>query len=395
MHLYKETFHGLGNEYYIKEYNDNGLLLFEDKGYYGFWTTKKFTYDNKNRICKINEIEIGHKENNQEDKLLHVYEYTEDNYRIITYRTHKRDIHDINTYENLVDGVEKWHDVDEAVFIKEYKFQNKNLISEKHHNIETGEKHSLYYVYADGKIISETKTNINGAIEQNKYFYKNNLLVSKDILYNNSLLSKTVYFYKDNLLKEEQKICQHNTLEYIASKIKHIYNTNDKLVKTELYERFNSKLYLCKVDETSYENNVIIHKGSAISYYEFYTGYYDLNSLNQVRYAEYESNKQETVEINGSIDFGTTVNEFTNIDELFFETAEFDNNYLTIETYDHKNNLVENKSINPKNKDEVFEHLIYHHEYNETSQLELSLCFSVSDSCEIEKRSVKRLHYRQ
>jgi len=394
MQLYKETFNGPDFEYYIKEYNEKGLLIFEDKGSYGFWTTKKITYDNNNRISTINEIEKGHKENNQEDKLLHVYEYTKDNYRIISYRTHKRDIYDINTYENLVGGVEKWHDVDEVVSIKEYKFHNKKLISEKHHNIETGEKHSLFHVYSDDKIISETKTNIDGTIEQNKYLYKNNLLASKDFFYNNSLLNQTVYLYKKNLLDEEQTICKHDTLEYIASTTKYFYNDNYKIVKTEHYGRFNNKLYLCKVDETSYENNVIIHKGSAISYYEFYTGYYDLNSLNKARHAEYENNKKETAEEKDFIDFGTTENEFTNINELFFETFEFDNNYLTIETYDQNNNSIEYKSLNPNNKEEVYKQLIYHHEYNETSQLELSLCFSVANDCEIEKKSVKRLHYR-
>lgn len=393
MHLFKETYDGPNYEYYKKEYNSKGLLIFEDKGFYGFWTKKEISYDEEDRISKIKEIEIGHKEYNQEDKLLHVYEYTRSNYRITTYKTHRRDIGDINTYENLVLGIEKWHDVDEVVAIRECKLENENLVSERYHNLETGEKSSSRFVYKNNKIVTETKTDFSNNIEQTNYMYEANLLKCKDYFYNNAFVHKIVYLYKEGLIEEEQTIRRYNKEEYLASTIKYYYDTKNEVVRNEHYGRFNSKMYLCKVVEITKVDNTTSWKTSSISCHETYTGYFDLNELNEANRKEFADCKVAINQANIFAILDTAQREYNMIEADFFDTLEFDENILTIETYDHKDNPLEYKSLNPSSQ-ELYERLIYHHEYNEESQLELSICFSVNDKCEIEKKSVRRLYYR-
>jgi hypothetical protein len=391
MHLIKETYEGPNFEYCKKEYNERGLLIFEDKGCGGFWTKKETSYDERNRISKINEIEIGHKDNNREDKFLHVYEYTGDNYRIVTYKTHKRDVHQINTYENLVLGVESWNEVDEIVKIREYKFENGNLVSERYNNLETNEKSSLLYVYKDNKVISEIKSNVDGNVERTNFIYEGNLLKSKEFLYNDSFANKVLYFYNEGLIQEEQTIRSYEAIEYVASTIKYQYNPRNEVIKTEYFGRFNSKMYLCKVAEIDKIDNTTTCKGSSISNYEFYTGYYDLDELNEFNYKEFEENKLINF-ANMFAGTSTTHAEYIKLKDDFFNSLKFDDNYLTIETNDQKNNPIEYRSLNPSTQ-EIYERLIYHHEYNEEGQLELSLCFSVNKRYEIEKRNVRRLYW--
>jgi hypothetical protein len=206
-------------------------------------------------------------------------------------------------------------------------------------------------------------------------------------------VNKTLYLYKDGLLEEEQTILKYDAQEYLAFTINYFYNTKNEVVKTEHYGRFNSRMYLYKVVETNKIDNTITWKTSCISCYETYTGYYDLNKLNEVNRKEFEDYKVSTKEANLFPVINTAQSEYNSIEADFFDTLEFDDNCLTTETYDHKGNTLEYKSLNPSNQ-EVYEKLIYHHEYNDEGQLELSLCFSVNESCEIEKKSVRRLYYR-
>lgn len=99
MQIRKETYHDGGGyecDYYTKEYNEKWLLISEDRGGYGRWSHEKYTYNNDDKISKINKTIEDY---DSKDKLEITYEYDNVNYRITTILKETR-------------GEEKWHQND-------------------------------------------------------------------------------------------------------------------------------------------------------------------------------------------------------------------------------------------------------------------------------------------
>lgn len=388
MYLAKETFEGPDYEHYTKVYNEKEQIISEKSGYSGNWRAKTYTYNEQGKLSKIFEETSEQGGYNEESKYLHVYEYNEDDYRIICYRTDRRDINDTNTYENLVLGQEIWHKVDEIISIDEYKFNNGLVTSEKHHDLRTGEHNSIIYKYDKGKKVLQLSRGSGDTVSETRFIYENDVLQRKDIFVDNAFVSKTVFVYENNLLQEEQVILTHGNTEFTAYTTKYYYNDKGDFTKSEYYGRYNSKLYLCKVSEMQKENGTITRKEFSISYHEFYTGFFDLQSLNEVKRKEFDEQSPDEFSF---LNFGVQ-RVFEPLDERYFDNLKFDNNYCTVEVSNSKGELVERIHSNPETN-EIYTRLHYHNEYNDEGKLELTICFDLTKG-EVEKVSVRRLVYK-
>lgn len=374
MYLAKELFEDL-NSGYTKIYNENGQIIFEKSNFFDHNNSKAYTYNEQGKLSRIIEIKNGTGDRSEECKYLHVYEYNEENFRVICYKTERRDSDDINSDENVIFGRQIWHKVDEVVSLKEYKFCDGLLISEQHYNLEKGEHNYTFYRYHNAKKISQVSKGPGDKITEIKFIYKNDLLQKELEYVDNVFKRKKVFIYENNLLHEEQIIFQHDNTEYIAYSTKYYYNEKGELIKSEEYGRYNSTLYLYKISEVLKDGFTITNKTYSISYYNLFTGYFDLQSLNEYYQKEIDDKKS-----------------FVSFDESFIDNLKFDVNFCTVDVFNYKGDLVERREINLENN-ELYTRLHYHNEYNDEGDLILTICFDVTKN-EVKRISMKQFVYK-
>lgn len=405
MQLLKEIFSRPGNEYSEKRYNEKGFLIYEHNSFCGGINTEKvIQYDQKDRIIKESIIDRTQTDDSLATKYQHVYEYNGQNFRRTTYLSHYRGLDDFNSDNYILNGIEKWHEVDKVVAIQELKYENALLVSDVFNAFGTytfGMPKSHFYEYKNNEILKKTsfyKTHFFG--DEKEYdikeieVFENNRLILKEH-YTDGILNNKVHFeYEDNLLKEELTVCKYFDEEYIASKITYSYNDKNQEIKKEYYGRFNSMLYLCKKIETTIIDNKHTVLSSQLPGYEYYIGYYDIKCLNEAELKEHESTLNQNVD-NSEFHTYDPANIFTyHLKPFeatlpqFFETLKFDKSDPETFIYDSQNNLIEYRREKFNNSDNIYYREYFHNEYNKEQQLEFSLCFEVNNG-EFETKSIK------
>ena len=288
----------------------------------------------------------------------------------------------------------EWIERNDIISIKEFKFKNKLLQSEKYSNLLQNKSYHYQYSYKaglleteekkeengtlckrnfkDGLIILEEGRDTDGSTNKNIYSYSNGTLLLKEVYRNEQLISKIEFEYEEGRLRLENIYNKHKSIEYLAYIKKYSYSPKNEVEKIELFGRYNSKMYLFNVEETYKENNTVTEIRHEISYHEMFTGYYDFNSMLE----ELDDDWKQGVK------------------EDMYEKSDFDNNLKSVKEFDAKKNLIKYEASNPDNPGEFYEKSFYHYEYGRKSQLEFVICFGIDSNGSLEEKYITKYYYK-
>jgi hypothetical protein len=386
--LVKEI-HKSNNDHFIDEhvihYNEAGLKLSERFSGGG----KVYTYDDANRLIRVERS--GHSEdpNEWEVKYADIYEYTGANsdFRVTTYKIEARAIND------------DWYPRNEIISIRETKFSGHNKILDKTFYLRNFENLEYSkYNYKNNELIYEEHFKLNGTFKKKEYV-NNNLILEeqKDIAYWDGnlaeIVTKTTYLYDDKRVIEQARylnsvhvytirnIYLKNVLikkseyaivegsELICKYTDYLYAENDRLIKKEVYEFYKGKEILCEYELFEYEKNQ-----KTIKHYTNQE-YFDLSNSSNINYSQCDKRKFWTDEFRS---FGTKL-ESTEIDNYMLTTDEmfanwtFDRNWQKTEVWNEQGDVIKEVYIEPIEAIENAITSITHYEYNDEGKLEFAL----------------------
>jgi hypothetical protein len=321
-------------------------------------TRREIFYNDKKQVTAL--LETSRTESGESGNLS-VYDYSGENYRITKYDSAAKSYAAFINRGHKILGEKNWHSPAESGSVQQYKYENGQLIAEDYVNTEYGTAYSLTYVYENGLKVREIKTSDDGTVTRTEFQYENGKLQFKVILINDQFGEQITYVYgNDQLLKEEQRIYKHESIQYPAFSQQFFYNEQKEVERTEYYGRYNSGMFLYKVDEAIRSGDIL--------------GYYDMQALHS---------QLKTDNMEWAIEMCTS---------RYFETNPL---YLvnhTVEKYDDKNHVIHSRIINPETGQTLGE-MVYRNEYNEQSLLEFVISYRTTDEGKIAECDIRKFYY--
>lgn len=333
---------------------------------------KEIFYNDKQQI--VGTLEVN-KTNGEEHGQLAVYEYSGESYRLIKYESGTKAYAHFVSQGQTVLGKTGWYSIEDAYSVQDFKYENGVLVAENYRGRE-GVQYSVSNSYHNGMKVSETTVAVDGTVTKVNFVYQGKTLLSKATIVNDQFSDQINYlYYQDNLLSEEQKFRKHKESLYLAIEKKFFYNAKKELERTEHYGRYDSKLHLYKVEETSRKENERTTKYFSIPDLETLIGHYDLATM-------HDQLKRDNMEWAVSV-----------FDKHYITSAKLQMLSHSVESVDDHGNTTESAIMRPETDEEMAK-MFYRNEYNDRSLLEFVICYRLTEQGRMEETNIRKFYYK-
>lgn len=334
-------------------------------------TTKEIFYNEKKQIIGVLD---SHKIEGKEGGTLSIYEYTGDNYRIISYHSDTNSYKTFLKHRHGVFNLKNWYSAEEVTSTREFTYENGQLVADHYHHHLYKSKESVTYTYQNGLKTSETRVKDDGSVSKSVLTYEDGLLRSRINLEDDQFIDLTTYVYgAHKLLIEEQIMRKYQNIQYLALQKKFTRNSEGEIEKTEHFGRYDNGMALYRVEEAIRKGNKLTKHERFVGNADFAVGYYDLAAL---------YNKLRADNMEWAIDL---------YKKDYFQVTGFEKHPDAVETYDEQRQPVKIDYLHPDTH-QLFSRTVFRNEYNDASLPEFIIRYNATNG-KMEELDIRKFYY--